>query len=637
MSEAKIRISATDATAGGIASARARLGQLAADAASIGDKFARFGGVLTALAAGGALGALLKSTVDGIDALNDLADATGSSVENLSALEDAAARTGTSLETVGGALIKLNKTIADAKPGSEAAQALDAIGLSAKQLRDLDPSEALLRVAQGLARFNDDGNKARLTQELFGKSLREVAPLLKDLVEQGGLNATVTKEQAEAAERFKRNSAELSKTLTDLARTITGPVIEALNTFNAEAKKRGFWSALFLDSEEQQAEKRAKYLATKVKKLQGEIADALKTGDKDLADKLGGQLFLLQGAQQFATAADRSARDKLRGLEAASATRESAPVITGKTELSDFDKFIRKLQEAQLATLDLTEVEKTRIAINKGELGVLTQQQKDYALAIAQVNDTLRGRGPVDARAFNLGDELKSERFQNLVVNVRELASQSRAAQIERLAQAMASVREQMAAGGLTADEYTRALDVLRERMRALEDNTQGLSEKLGQLNEDARDAAQEIQGALGSSLLAVMEGNARKIDRIWGDLLRQMVARAGGAKLMETLFGKGFTSSGELGGLLGRFVGFIGGGAASGGTAAGTTNGLADAVKNSTASGFGKAQAAGATVSAGGVVQNVYVQGDVGVKARRAMLGVAAQVQARNQRQAAL
>lgn len=632
MSDAKIRISATDATGAGIASARARLGQLAAEAASIGDKFARFGGLLSALAAGGALGSLIKSTVDGIDALNDLADATGSSVENLSALEDAARRTGTGLDVVGGALIKLNKTIALAKPGSEAAQALEAIGLSAKQLRDLDPSEALLRVAQGLARFNDDGNKARLTQELFGKSLREVAPLLKDLVEQGGLNATVTKEQAEAAERFKRNTAELSKSLTDLARTITGPVIEALNTFNAEAKKRGFWSALFLDSDEQQAEKRAKYLATKVKKLQGEIADALKAGDKDLADKLGGQLFLLQGAQQFAAAAERSARDKLRGLEAASATRESAPVITGKAELTDFDKFIRKLQEAQLATLDLTEVEKTRIAINKGELGVLTQQQKDYALAIAAVNDTLRGRGPVDARAFNLGDELKSERFQNLVVNVRELASQSRASQIERLAQAMASVRDQMAAGGLTADEYTRALDVLRERMRALEDNTQGLGEKLGQLNEDARDAAQEIQGALGSSLLAVMEGNARKIDRIWGDLLRRLVAQAAAKNLMGALFGKAFTQTGELGGLIGDLWRSVGG-AQSPGASAGASA-AAVAAKPMALAAPGKAAAATATA---GVNQYITVQGDVGVKARRAMLGVAAQIQARNQRQAAI
>ena len=53
-----------------------------------------------------------------------------------------------------------------------------------------------------LAGFADDGNKARLTQELFGKSLAEVAPLLKDLSTQGTLNAKVTKEQADAAEQF---------------------------------------------------------------------------------------------------------------------------------------------------------------------------------------------------------------------------------------------------------------------------------------------------------------------------------------------------------------------------------------------------------------------------------------------------
>jgi hypothetical protein len=40
---------------------------------------------------------------------------------------------------------------------------------------------------------------------------------------------------------------------------------------------------------------------------------------------------------------------------------------------------------------------------------------------------------------------------------------------------------------------------------------------------------------------------------------------------------------------------------------------------------------------SAPGVVQNVYVQGDVGTRARRAMLGVAAQIQSRQQRAAAV
>jgi len=177
------------------------------------------------------IAAFVRETAAGIDALNDLSDATGASVENLSALEDAAARTGTQMDTVGAALIKLNQQLANTDPKSGASQALTAIGLSAEELRRLDPAEALLQVAQALQGYADDGNKARLVQELFGKSVKEVAPLLKDLAESGQLNATVTKEQADEVDRFNKELARLGKNATDASRAIVGELLPSLNSF----------------------------------------------------------------------------------------------------------------------------------------------------------------------------------------------------------------------------------------------------------------------------------------------------------------------------------------------------------------------------------------------------------------------
>src|SRR5574337_234847 len=198
-----------------------------------------FAGASKALvAAGGALGAALSvsvitrwvsATVDGMDALNDLADATGSSVENLSALEDVAARTGTSMDTAGDAIVKMNKALADAKPGSDAARAFEALGLSVAELKRLDPVEAFQKLAIALQGFANDGNKARLVQELFGKSLKEAAPLLKDVAEAGTLQAKVTKEQAEEAEKFNKQIFAMQKSLLDLSRTMAGPVVSAAN------------------------------------------------------------------------------------------------------------------------------------------------------------------------------------------------------------------------------------------------------------------------------------------------------------------------------------------------------------------------------------------------------------------------
>lgn len=660
---------------GAVTRIEGKLNGLASVAKGVG---AALGG---ALAVGG-LSALFRSTVDGIDQLNDLADATGSTVENLSALENAAKRTGTGVDVVGSALIKLNKTLADAKPGSEQAAVLQSIGLSAEELRKADPAEALLQVAQALARYDDNGKKSRLTQELFGKSLREVAPLLKDLVEQGQLNATVTKEQAQEAERFNQQLAAAKKNAEDLSRSIASALLPALNKLFERGKKEGFLAAIFTPDEVARLKTDAEDLQRSITNVANAFNRAVANSQNaDLpgsarqkwaqdAEKLRAQLQTLQNqavktsdALRVATGGPREPiqtdpRALFRKLEADSAERPSVPDIQDPALTKRFEEFVQKLREAQLATQDLSEVERTRMALTRPELQGLTADQREYLLVLSAINDEMRGRVQVfeDARDAQVrlarvpranGDALDrafrtlrgpdEAGSRSLLVNVDQLAAQSRSAQIRELSAALGSVRDQFAAGGVSAQAYREALDVLSERMRALEDNTQGLSERLGQGSEEAKALAVEIQGAFGSSLLASMEGNARKIDRIWGDLLRRMVAQAASAKLVETLFGKGFASTGNLGGLIGGFFG--GGGSAAG--AAGNTNGLADVVKNSVGAtgktsllGLSKGSQASAQA---GVVQNVYVQGDVGPRARRQMLGVAAQIQARQQRAAAI
>lgn len=194
----------------------------------------------------GAFATWIRSTVDGIDKLNDLADATGATVENLSALEDVAARTGTGIDTAGDAVLKLNKALNTASdPKSDAAKALDAIGLSVEELKRLDPVEALQRVGVALAGFADDGNKGRIVMELLGKSTGEIAPLLKDMAEAGKLVATVTKQEAEEAEKFNRELFAMQKSALDLSRVLIGPFVSSLNKAIAGIRDaRGAWETL---------------------------------------------------------------------------------------------------------------------------------------------------------------------------------------------------------------------------------------------------------------------------------------------------------------------------------------------------------------------------------------------------------
>lgn len=224
MADVKIVIGAQDDASRVLSRVQAGLGSVQSVASKVGGVLGIMGGISV-----GAFASMVKGSIDSVDSLNDIKDATGASIENISALEDVAARTGTEMGTVTTALVKLNGVLKDADPGSKQEAALKAIGLSAKELKDLDPAEALLKTATALQGFADDGNKARIVQELFGKSLKEVAPLLKDLAEQGKLVATVTTEQAEAAEKFKKQLFSLQKNATDAGRSITGALVPALS------------------------------------------------------------------------------------------------------------------------------------------------------------------------------------------------------------------------------------------------------------------------------------------------------------------------------------------------------------------------------------------------------------------------
>lgn len=230
MADIGIKLSAQDNTKAAFDSVGRNLGNIQTAATSVAGALAGLG---VGISVGGFV-AMTKAIVDGLDALNDIKDATGASIENISALEDVARRTGAGLDVVGASLIKLNQGLNAAKPGSDTEAAIKAIGLSVKDLKALDPAEAFRQIAVNLSGFADDANKARLTQELFGKSLKEVAPLLKDLAESGELVATVTSAQADEAERFNRQLFNLQANTLRAGRSFVNELLPALSVVAEE-------------------------------------------------------------------------------------------------------------------------------------------------------------------------------------------------------------------------------------------------------------------------------------------------------------------------------------------------------------------------------------------------------------------
>lgn len=186
---------------------------------------AAFGGAIVA-----SLSGMVTATVDAFDGFNDLADATGASVENISALDRIARETGGTFDSVATTLIKFNDLLGQTQDkGSKAGGIFKAIGLDAAELRKMDPAEALMKAAVALDGYADNGDKARVIQELFGKSVKEVAPLLKDLADKGRLVATVTKEQVEQGDAYKKMMSEMRANSEDFGRSISVAVLPHLN------------------------------------------------------------------------------------------------------------------------------------------------------------------------------------------------------------------------------------------------------------------------------------------------------------------------------------------------------------------------------------------------------------------------
>ena len=372
----------------------------------------------------------VRGAINGIDALNDLKDATGASIEKISALEDIALRSGNSFESMAGSLTKFNKVLTEAKPGSDMERTLASIGLSAKELRDLDPADALLKTAQALAGYADDGNKARLVQDLFGKSIREAGPWLKDLAEAGKLNATVTTQQAEEAERFNKELANLAKNSTDFARSLVGDLIPAMNRLFVEFRSGGLSNVVNRGMERYWAD---------VKSIWG-VKDNTPEGTwtVDAGGGRGSVNPALVDPRPSAPSLPGKPKKEARGGKSSAAQRTDA-------NAQALASYVKQLENASEKTQNLTEVEKANQFLTSiGKTGQI-EQVRELVLGMAtridqekELTELLKLKRIAAAAA---GDEInkENEKLAALVAATPSAQNAARQADVGKLAGAFSS------------------------------------------------------------------------------------------------------------------------------------------------------------------------------------------------------
>lgn len=119
-------------------------------------------------AVGGAFALAAKHTLDYADAFVDLSTRSGHTVEWLQATKFAAEQSGISLEEVTSASEKLRKALGE---GTEkTTEAVRALGLSFRDLRESSPDEQMDKVLRALAGVTDTTARTTIAMQLFGKS-----------------------------------------------------------------------------------------------------------------------------------------------------------------------------------------------------------------------------------------------------------------------------------------------------------------------------------------------------------------------------------------------------------------------------------------------------------------------------------
>jgi DNA-directed RNA polymerase subunit H (RpoH/RPB5) len=536
-----------------------------------------------------------KQLIDGLDALNDYSDATGASIENLSALQNVAERTGTDMDNVSGILVKFNNVLKEVDGKNSASQVLKKLGLDAEELKRIDPAEALRQTAVALAGFADDGNKARYVQELFGKSIKEAAPFLKDLAEQTQLVGTVTGQQAQAAEDFNKQLFALKNSAAEAGRSLISDLLPAMTSFLKNAREiasvGGFGTIVKdaakdvfglgkmtgdngADIKQFMRERLQKDLEFSTRRglgtrsIESDLAEINKLLEVTRLKQRNEVARLYSGDNEDAilrknSPALKSLGDVPKPLKDAKAPKESEL----QKYIEQLSKQLDKTKELTVAEMVLADVSSGRLKLQKGETidgAVALAKQVDAAKALVEYrklsNEAEEARAQAllkstleqeaQAKSMTEGNKSLREEIELIGKSVEAQAAIEKA----RITSAIA-IKQQELSRLEGTDALVRETDAIRQQIVALEERrdlvgAKAVADRLKQDADEAKQFATQVGAAFESSFeKAIIEGD-KLSDVLAGlgkDLLQLYIRNNVTGPLAKSLFGGGSGGGGGL------------------------------------------------------------------------------------------
>ena len=535
----KIGLQGAEAVQGGLQRVVGSMGQLGGQVDTVRNALSTLAPTLAGALSVGGIAAFIRGTVNAIDAMNDLADATGASIEEISKLDQVARRNGATLDQVGGMLVKFNAQLKEADGKNGASIALEAIGLNAAKLRQLDPAEALRQTAVALAGFENDANKARITQELFGKSVREAAPFLNDLAEAGEINASVTKAQAAEAERFNKQMAQLSTNITSSARALVSDFLPALNdsisTMMRFSANGGVLSGFFTLLTSQFKDARIQATLEEIGRLEGRLSNPNVTGfnrstlQKELQDALD-KLRELQGESLKA----RTALDAALGRRNAGAGRGddvNPPFAVPAPSVIDIAGEQARRKAAEDAGLQASKARQTELDIQaKRQLANMVAYEKAETELEEQLQRSLKAeldlaaaRGLKSVSAYEAAEQAIDDNLAKAQQLVDAIDRETMALQMSNVEREVSAALLELERAGLEKGSY--AYDEYAKKIRESVISRESVRDSIEQTRK-IEDEWRRTTDQIGQSLSdALMQGGKSAWEYIKG-LFRSMVLR---------------------------------------------------------------------------------------------------------------
>jgi hypothetical protein len=380
-------------------------------------------GALAGVLSAGVFLSWTRNFIDAAATLDDMAEKTGASVEELSKLSQQAFISGTSLETVEQTLIQLSKHLqGSGEESKNTTRALNALGLEAAQLKDLDTADALRVIAVELNKFADGSGKAALAMDLLGKSGAQALPFLKDLANDAELAANVTAKQAAEAEALGKVWRSIMLEAQNVGRAIALDLLPYLKDLVEQFRigkelAGGFWEALRLFGlstiTQSNAADKIGEITAEISKLEEKLASPRFAAPK-WQSSISKQIDDLKKQLEFAKLLMRQAEDArlagqggneaptapLRALkytEAATAAKSKQLTITellAKAEMKRLEQFEELEREGTIAAEKAAEAHRRTLEaslsvaqrIQKADVDALQYLQKEIdAFTVAPV------------------------------------------------------------------------------------------------------------------------------------------------------------------------------------------------------------------------------------------------------------